>query len=80
MDGGHGQDAGISMLTGRAAAHRATVSTSKAYVAQREHVFRLARESRTPIVAFVDKYGSTGTSHRVENVRSVKIGQVASWN
>jgi len=32
------------------------------------------------IVAFVDKYGSTGTSHRVENVRSVKIGQVASWN
>lgn len=34
-----GQDARISMLTGRSAAHKATVSTSKAYVSQREAVF-----------------------------------------
>ncbi|MFM2206929.1 MAG: hypothetical protein RL213_904 [Bacteroidota bacterium] len=32
------------------------------------------------IVAFVDKYGPDGTTHRVENARSVRIGQVASWN
>ena len=34
-----GQDARISMLTGRAAAHRSTISTSKSYRVQREPVF-----------------------------------------
>jgi hypothetical protein len=34
-----GQDARISMLTGRAAAHRATISTSKSYALQRNPVF-----------------------------------------
>ena len=34
-----GQDARISVLTGRAAAHRATISTSKSYVVHREAVF-----------------------------------------
>ena len=34
-----GQDARISVLTGRAAAHRATISTSKSYVVQRDFVF-----------------------------------------
>ena len=34
-----GQDARISMLTGRAAAHRSTISTSKSYSVQREPVF-----------------------------------------
>lgn len=32
------------------------------------------------IIAFVDKYGPDGTTHRIENVRFVKIGQVAVWN
>jgi hypothetical protein len=32
------------------------------------------------IVAFVDKYGPNGTTHRIENVREVKIGNVAVWN
>ena len=34
-----GQDARISVLTGRAAAHRATISTSKSYAVQRDSVF-----------------------------------------
>jgi hypothetical protein len=34
-----GQDAGVSMLTGRAAAHRATMSASKSYQLQRDFVF-----------------------------------------
>jgi type IV secretory pathway TraG/TraD family ATPase VirD4 len=34
-----GQDAGVSMLTGRAAAHRATMSASKSYQLQRDYVF-----------------------------------------
>ncbi len=34
-----GQDARISMLTGRAAAHRSTISTSKSYALQRNPVF-----------------------------------------
>ncbi|MEQ1911375.1 MAG: TraM recognition domain-containing protein [Vicinamibacterales bacterium] len=34
-----GQDARISVLTGRAAAHRATISTSKSYAVQRDFVF-----------------------------------------
>ncbi|MFN8579409.1 MAG: TraM recognition domain-containing protein [Gemmatimonadaceae bacterium] len=34
-----GQDARISMLTGRAAAHRSTISTSKSYAVQRDFVF-----------------------------------------
>lgn len=36
--------------------------------------------AHSSIVAFVDKYGTTGTSHRIENARMVKIGKVASWN
>ena len=35
----NGQDAGVSVLTGRAAAHRTTLSTSKAYNVQRDFVF-----------------------------------------
>lgn len=35
----HGQDAGVSMLTGRATAHKATVGTSKGYNVQRDFVF-----------------------------------------
>ena len=35
----HGQDAGVSMLTGQAAAHRATVGASKSYNLQRDFVF-----------------------------------------
>jgi type IV secretory pathway TraG/TraD family ATPase VirD4 len=35
----NGQDAGVSMLTGRAAAHRATLSASKGYNLQRDFVF-----------------------------------------
>jgi TraM recognition site of TraD and TraG len=34
-----GQDAGVSVLTGRATAHRATIGTSKAYNVQRDFVF-----------------------------------------
>jgi hypothetical protein len=34
-----GQDARISVLTGRAAAHRSTISTSKTYSIHREFVF-----------------------------------------
>jgi type IV secretory pathway TraG/TraD family ATPase VirD4 len=34
-----GQDARISILTGRAAAHRATISTSKSYALQRQPLF-----------------------------------------
>jgi hypothetical protein len=34
-----GQDAGVSVLTGRAAAHRATLSASKGYNVQRDFVF-----------------------------------------
>ena len=35
----NGQDARVSMLTGRAAAHRAAISTSKSYSVQRDRVF-----------------------------------------
>ena len=35
----NGQDAGVSMLTGRAAAHRATLSASKGYNVQRDFIF-----------------------------------------
>src|SRR5205823_7689328 len=35
----NGQDASVSMLTGRAAAHKATSSTSKGYNVQRDFVF-----------------------------------------
>src|SRR5205823_7135706 len=35
----NGQDAGVSVLTGRAAAHRTTLSTSKGYNLQRDFVF-----------------------------------------
>jgi hypothetical protein len=35
----HGQDAGVSVLTGRTTAHRATVGTSKGYNLQRDFVF-----------------------------------------
>ena len=35
----NGQDAGVSVLTGRAAAHRATLSASKGYNVQRDFVF-----------------------------------------
>jgi hypothetical protein len=35
----HGQDAGVSMLTGQATAHRATVGTSKGYNLQRDFIF-----------------------------------------
>jgi len=35
----NGQDAGVSVLTGRAAAHKATLSTSKGYNVQRDFVF-----------------------------------------
>ena len=34
-----GQDAGVSVLTGRATAHRATIGTSKGYNVQRDFVF-----------------------------------------
>jgi hypothetical protein len=32
------------------------------------------------IIAFVDKYGPDGTTHRIENVQFVKVGQVVVWN
>lgn len=35
----NGQDAGVNVLTGRAAAHRATLSTTKGYNVQRDFVF-----------------------------------------
>ena len=35
----NGQDAGVSVLTGRASAQRATLSTSKAYHLQRDYTF-----------------------------------------
>ena len=35
----NGQDASVSMLTGRATAHRAAISTSKSYNVQRDFVF-----------------------------------------
>ena len=34
-----GQDARVSVLTGRATAHKATISTSKSYAVQRDYVF-----------------------------------------
>ena len=34
-----GQDARISVLTGRAAEHKSTISTSKSYAVQRDYVF-----------------------------------------
>jgi type IV secretory pathway TraG/TraD family ATPase VirD4 len=34
-----GQDARVSMLTGRSAAHKSTVGTTKTYTLQREYVF-----------------------------------------
>src|SRR5438046_7109242 len=35
----NGQDAGVSMLTGRATAHRASLSTTKGYLLQRDFTF-----------------------------------------
>jgi hypothetical protein len=35
----HGQDAGVSILTGKASAHRSTIGTSKGYNLQRDFVF-----------------------------------------
>lgn len=35
----HGQDAGVSVLTGTATAHKATIGTSKGYSVQRDFVF-----------------------------------------
>ncbi len=32
------------------------------------------------VVAFVDKYGTDGTSHRIENVQLVAVGDVKNWN
>ncbi|REK07626.1 MAG: hypothetical protein DWQ44_13805 [Bacteroidetes bacterium] len=32
------------------------------------------------ILAFVDKYGLTGTEHRIENVQKVRIGETKDWN
>lgn len=36
--------------------------------------------SNTRVVAFVDKYGTTGTTHRIENVKACRIGEDADWN
>lgn len=35
----HGQDAGVSILTGHASAHRSTIGTSKGYSLQRDFIF-----------------------------------------
>src|SRR5262249_55951689 len=35
----HGQDAGVSVLTGRTTAHKATIGTTKAYNVQRDFIF-----------------------------------------
>jgi len=32
------------------------------------------------ILVFVDKYGSNGTSHRIENVQMVAVGEAKDWN
>lgn len=32
------------------------------------------------VIAFVDKYGSGGTSHRIENVQRVNVGEAKDWN
>ena len=32
------------------------------------------------VVAFVDKYGNDGTSHRIENAQLVTVGDVKNWN
>ncbi len=32
------------------------------------------------IIAFVDKFGNTGTSHRIENVQRVNVGEAKDWN
>lgn len=32
------------------------------------------------IIAFVDKFGSDGTSHRIENVQRVSVGEIKNWN
>lgn len=32
------------------------------------------------VIVFVDKYGTEGTSHRIENVQMVKVGEVKDWN
>lgn len=32
------------------------------------------------IVAFVDKYGTDGLSHRIENVQKVSLGEIKDWN
>lgn len=36
--------------------------------------------SNTRIIAFVDKYGTTGTTHRIENVKACYIGETVDWN
>ena len=35
----HGQDAGVSIVTGRAAAHRSTIGATKGYSVQRDFLF-----------------------------------------
>ena len=32
------------------------------------------------IIAFVDKYGDTGMTHRIENVQMAKVGEAKDWN
>jgi len=32
------------------------------------------------VIAFVDKYGPIGTSHRIENVQLVNVGEAKDWN
>ncbi len=32
------------------------------------------------VIAFVDKYGANGTSHRIENVQLVNVGEAKDWN
>ncbi len=32
------------------------------------------------VIVFVDKYGTDGTSHRIENVQRVNVGEAKDWN
>lgn len=36
--------------------------------------------SSCSIIAFVDKYGDSGTNHRIENVQKVQVGEAKDWN
>ncbi len=36
--------------------------------------------SNTRVIAFVDKYGTSGTTHRIENVKACYIGEAVDWN